>query len=223
VARFSLAPAFVVASLGLALPAAAADPPAGAPTTASQPSRASQPRLQGDEASLRTGEPPTKFERVESENRPPSSVRFPTVLGGLAVAGGFWGLGAASASIFDDQSGMRDLRTPVAGPWMAIANNRCESGGCSLGDVARYIWFGFNGIGQVGGLALVLEAVLLRTGSSPEPAATPSGTTSPRPSLVPAPDSPAAPPADPSKPLFFLPMPIVVGREGVGVGWGGVF
>ncbi|HEU4412287.1 MAG TPA: hypothetical protein VFS43_44000 [Polyangiaceae bacterium] len=215
-ARALLAPALAAASLGFALPARAADPPAGAP--AGQPPPASQPPLQGDEATLRTGEPPTRLERVESENRPPSSVRFQTLLGGFAVGAGWWGLGAVSAMAFPDDPGMNDLNTPVVGPWLAIANNRC-GGSCSLGAIARYVWFGLNGVGQVGGIGLMLESVLMRTGSAE--AAPPSGPLTPRPSLVPPADS--SPPPDPSKPLFFLPLPTVVGRDGVGVGWGGVF
>jgi hypothetical protein len=218
VPRSLVAPALAAAALSLALPARAADPPAGAP--ARQPPPASQPPLQGDEATLRTGEPPTRLERLESENRPPSGVRFSVLLGGFAVGAGMWGLGATTAMVFPDEPGMKDLRTPVAGPWMAIANNECDSGGCSLGDIARFVWFGFTGIGQVAGLTLMLEGVLMRTGA-PEPEAPSGPSTTPRPSLVPAPEAPPAP--DPSKPLFFLPLPTVVGRDGVGVGWGGVF
>jgi hypothetical protein len=114
---------------------------------------------------------------------------------------------------------MKDLRTPVAGPWLALSNNRCD-GSCSLGDVVRTTWFVLNGIGQAGGLAIVLEGLLLRTGGE----APSSGPLLPR-STSPSAPPEASPPAEPGngKPLFFLPTPNIVGRDGIGVGWGGVF
>jgi hypothetical protein len=224
VARALLAFLVVAAPLALASGAAhAADPPALAPSAATTARPAGRAPLiaeeapRGDEATLRTGEPPKRLERVESENRPPPSVRFSTILGGVALGAAWWGLGTASAYALPDDPGMKDLRTPLAGPWLAISNNRCD-GACSVGDIARYVWFSLNGIGQVGGVALALEGVLLRTGATEAPSAP-----GPRRSPVAPPE--ASPPAEPGggKPLFFLPLPTVVGRDGVGVGWGGVF
>ncbi len=220
VARAPVALALAALTFGLASPARAADPPAGAPAARrNEPTRASQPPLRGDEATLRTGEPPMRLERVESENYPPSSVRFPTLLGGVGLVGAFWGLGLATSSAFPDDPGMNDLRVPVAGPWVAFANNRCDDGGCSLGDVVRYVWFTLNGIGQAGGVALVLQGALLRTGGEAPAAADPAPRRGP---LVPPEASPPPGPGG-DKPLFFVPLPTVVGRDGLGVGWGGVF
>jgi hypothetical protein len=233
VIRARLAFALVAASLGSALPARAADPPPAngpvrpgdplpvtTPVRPGDPPPASQPPLRGDEATLRSGELPPRLERTESANYPPSSARVSVLLGGLAFTAAWWGIGVGTSAAFPDDPGMKDLRTPVAGPWMALSNNRCADDGCSLGDVVRAVWFTVNGIGQAGGLALVLEGVVMRTGGAEAPAA---GPLAPRSPLAPSPES--SPPPDPNngKPLFFLPTPMVVGRDGMGVGWGGIF
>jgi hypothetical protein len=170
---------------------------------------------------------PARPERVESAEKPPSRIRVPLVIGGLSFTAGFWALNAGSSYMFPDQPGFDRLRTPVIGPWQALANNDCR-GSCSFINYFNYIYFTFSGLAQAGGLGLAIEALVTPTAapgarrSTPTP--TPAAPPGPRAPESPTPsEPPPSQPSGPSKPLFYLPMPSPVGQGGVGVSFGGVF
>ena len=167
---------------------------------------------------------PPKSETQQSEPvapaYPPPVARWGIIGLGLAATGFFYGVGAGMSYAFPDAPGAKDLRTPIIGPWMAIAHNGCSPGdsGCSQVWVAmRSIATAIGGLAQAGGLLVALEGVFMPTQYAPEAAA-------PR-----APKPPAEPPTTPETPkpndknLFWIPTPMAVGTGGVGVGVVGRF
>lgn len=174
-------------------------------------------------------EAPTRPEPHESDARPPGSVRLYTALGGLGFTTAMWGLNYGLSYAYESNPGMTDLRVPVAGPWMALANNHCVDG-CGFGFYFSQVYYVIAGLAQAGGLGVALESVLVPTASKNDP---------PRPTIKPPPlerEPDGAPPPSPSpspsptptpgpsnQPLFYVPMPIHIGQAGVGVGWGGLF
>lgn len=168
-------------------------------------------------------EAPSRPEKRESDEKPPRSVRLPTVIGGLGLTAGFWALNSGTSYVFPDGGGMTQLRVPVAGPWMAIASNRCPDDGCDAAFYFRTFYFVFSGLAQAGGLGVALESLLIPTAAPgavrPLPRPGPTAPTEDAPdSPPPATDSPA-----PSKPLFFLPQPLSFGKGSFGIGLGGMF
>ncbi|MCS6901148.1 MAG: hypothetical protein NZX77_15435 [Polyangiaceae bacterium] len=167
---------------------------------------------------------PTRPERIESAEKPPSRIRLSLALGGFGLTAGFWALNTGFSYLFPDQPGFDRLRTPVIGPWQALANNDCR-GSCSFINYFNFIYFTFSGLAQAGGLGLAIEALVTPTATprarqqAPAPNPLPGPRTPER-----APPSEAPPsPSDPPKPLFYLPMPSPIGEGGVGVSFGGIF
>src|SRR5262245_3887483 len=62
---------------------------------------------------------------VEPPDYPPPSTRWKVAGVGLASAGVFYGVGAGLSYAFPDVPGMKDLRIPVAGPWIAASHSSC--------------------------------------------------------------------------------------------------
>lgn len=104
---------------------------------------------------------------------PPSSVRTKLIIGGLALAGVTYGAGFLVAELAPDQPGIANFRYPVVGPWMAIPENKCVEYGstdCTPELAGRAIIYGIAGLAQLGGLALITEAIVMKT-QAPEPKA----------------------------------------------------
>lgn len=180
----------------------------------------------------RPGEVPSRPERQESIYKPPSSVRLPTIIGGLAFTAGFWGAGAGTAYLVPDAPAISYLNRPVIGPWQAIYHKSCD-GSCGVGDYFATFWYIFDGLAQAGGIGVALQGLLLPTANygagTPLPTPTPSRSRGParpsdddRSSPAPSPGgSPGTPP--PTGPLFYLPRPVPIGQGGFGIGVGGTF
>lgn len=171
-------------------------------------------------ATASADEAPTRAFVVD-DRKPPSSTRWKLVLGGLGTSAAFYAAVQPFSYSWPDAPGVRDLRVPIAGPWMALANNGCsgDEPDCST---AWRIFRGFfeilDGLGQAGGLGIALEGLFVPT--SPDLAPQPSRPGAPRPA-----PNPNGEPATPSEPrnLFYLPRPIVVGKQGFGFGVAGIF
>jgi hypothetical protein len=163
----------------------------------------------------------TAKSQPEAPAYPPPGARWGVIGVGLAASAVFYGAAAGMSYAFPDAPGARDLRTPIAGPWMAIAHN-----GCAVGDddcsrvwiVMRTIATAIGGLGQAGGILVALEGVFMPTQYAPE---------------APARRAPKAPPAEPTpspeppkpgdKNLFWIPTPMALGNGGMGVGVVGRF
>jgi hypothetical protein len=97
---------------------------------------------------------------------PPPAARTALAVTGAAVFVGWYGLAVGASFLDPDAPHATDLRIPVVGPWMAVANAGCNRGDpdCSTAwVVVRAILHAMDGIGQVGGLAVLGEALFLPT------------------------------------------------------------
>lgn len=160
--------------------------------------------------------PPPQY--IATDTHPPSSVRWKLVLGGVATTAGFYAIAQPFSYAWPDAPGARDLRVPVAGPWMAIANNGCaaDDPDCSRFWVwTRGIVTALDGLGQAGGLLIALEGIFLH--SAEDEPVTPGSTPKDKP--------PGQEPTEepPPRNLFIAPTPIGVGASGVGLSISGMF
>lgn len=107
---------------------------------------------------------------------PPSSVRPKLIGGGLAITAISYGVGFVVATSWPDAPGAESLKYPIVGPWMALAENKCSTPGAD--DCASQVWLRgilttIGGVAQLGGLALVTEALVMKTQAvAPAPAET---------------------------------------------------
>jgi hypothetical protein len=178
-------------------------------------------------ASRARAEPPAQVEASDSgpPEYPPPSTRWKVAGVGLGAAAAFYGAAAGLSYVYPDEPGMKDLRSPIVGPWIGISHNGCSASepDCSTVLVAiRSVLMALDGVAQVGSLAVVLEGIFMPTqqvASTPrtEPRRAPSN---------PAPTTP--PPSTPNpgrgdKNLFFVPAPMTVGLRGIGLGVVGRF
>jgi len=98
----------------------------------------------------------------EPERYPPSSVRLPLILGGIGFSAAAYGASALSAYGWPDAPGVRSLNIPIAGPWLALANNRCPDNEPDCGAILylRGALEVVSGLAQLGGLGIALEGLV---------------------------------------------------------------
>ncbi|UQA62298.1 hypothetical protein [Polyangium aurulentum] len=102
----------------------------------------------------------------EAPRYPPPSVRPKLIAGGLAVTAIAYGVGFVAATSWPDAPGASSLKIPVAGPWIAIAQNKCgipNETDCSGSIWLRGLLTGLGGLAQLGGLGLVAEGIFMKT------------------------------------------------------------
>jgi hypothetical protein len=137
---------------------------------------------------------------------PPPSTRWMLMGGGVATTAVFYGAAAGLSYAYPDAPGAKDLRLPVVGPWMAIANNGCRADepDCSgLWVALRTVVTAIDGLAQAGGVGIFLEGVFLPT-QKPAPSATPET-------------------KKPPKDFSFVAAPTALGSRGIGIGVAGSF
>jgi hypothetical protein len=91
------------------------------------------------------------------------------MIAGGAIALGWYGVGVGTSYLWQDSPGAHDLRVPVVGPFQALANTRCSDAesGCNTFILAlRTLLTSLSAVGQVGGLAIMGEALLFPKPSS---------------------------------------------------------
>jgi hypothetical protein len=136
--------------------------------------RAEEPALRAEEPVVLTP-PPFVAES------PPSSARRTLVLSGAAVFAVWYGAAVGESFLWPDAPDARQLRIPVAGPWMTLAHAGCGAGEANCSDwlaAARAIIAGITGVAQAGGLAAIAEAAFLRTDDGAPRAMRPARTAS---------------------------------------------
>lgn len=128
---------------------------------------------------------------------PPPAARFKLLTAGVLLTGGAWGVSFAAAQGWPEQPciltpagyvyannkqllctsgppGSASLKIPVAGPWIALGKSGCavdETSPCAAKIGVRAALLVLDGIVQLGGLALIAEAIIMKTESSaPAPA-----------------------------------------------------
>ena len=104
------------------------------------------------------------------------------VVAGLTTTGLSYGLAVGASYLYSDSPGAKELRIPVAGPWLSLAKTRCGEGpgDCNkftlvLGAIAKV----FDGVLQAGGLAVAAEGLFLPTSSAPQRRASRASSTAP--------------------------------------------
>lgn len=96
---------------------------------------------------------------------PPSSVRPKIIVAGIAVTGLAYGGALLGAALAPDLPGMDDMRIPIVGPWISLAQMDCpaDEEDCSAELVLRGILTVADGLMQIGGLAIVGEGIFMTT------------------------------------------------------------
>lgn len=116
-----------------------------------------------------TAEEPTVDEvAYHPSELPPDAARGRVLLVGLALTAGWYGAGVGTSYLWSDAPNARDLRLPVVGPWLALADAGCGDAepGCSTFTVlARSALAVMSGVGQLGGLFALGEGIFMSTGS----------------------------------------------------------
>ena len=108
----------------------------------------------------RTAAPPPE------EDLPPPSAPENHLIGGAAMTVGWYGVGVGTSFLWSDAPGAEELRIPVAGPWMSLAETGCpkDDPDCSIVIVIlQAVLTTLSGVGQVGGLAVMGEALFVPT------------------------------------------------------------
>jgi hypothetical protein len=87
------------------------------------------------------------------------------IIAGVASTAAWYGLALGSSYIWPDTVGAKDLRIPVAGPWIAVAHSGCgEVVDChKVIVVFRAIATVIDGIGQASSLGLIAQGLFLPT------------------------------------------------------------
>jgi len=103
--------------------------------------------------------------RLKLDELPPPSARRNLFIAGAVTTGAWYGLALGSSYIWPDTVGAKDLRIPVAGPWVAFAHSGCGNvSDCSkVLVVIRAIATFIDGIGQATGVAFATEGLFLPT------------------------------------------------------------
>lgn len=160
-------------------------------------------------------EEPERIIIVDPDAYPPPSARVPTLVAGAALTGIFYGGAVGASYVWPDARGAQDLRIPVVGPWMKLVQTGCSdtNPGCNtvwlvLGAVAA----GLDGLGQAGGIGLLLEGIFMQTRS-------PASTAQPALRR----DSTTKGELATRTGFSWYPVPVSAGVDGVGLGVAGAF
>jgi hypothetical protein len=105
---------------------------------------------------------------------PPPGARTTHIVAGAATTIVSYGLAFGASYLFEEQDlrGSRDLRIPIAGPWMALGKTGCPTSDpdCSaVGLVLSALLLVADGVTQAGGLAIIGEGLFLKTSSRSAP------------------------------------------------------
>ncbi len=103
---------------------------------------------------------------------PPSTVRLPLILGGLAFTAASYGGAAAMGAAFGDAEvpGADSLYIPLVGPFVALGRIGCspnEPDSCGELNALRGFLYILDGLAQVGGLGIAAEGIFATTEAAP--------------------------------------------------------
>lgn len=130
--------------------------------------RAEEPAPSPQAAPLHTPAPP--------DERPPSGAKVSLIITGAVTTTLAYGLGLGASYLApeEDFRGSKQLRIPIAGPWLALARTGCPTStpDCSkvplvIGAILEVM----DGVVQAGGLGIIAEGFLLNTSSGARPSA----------------------------------------------------
>jgi hypothetical protein len=156
----------------LPAPAASSDP-APAPATSNAESPAPAASSESAPRELLSTQPPEDLPVPERDidRRPPPETRYWMMGLGVGSAAVWYAAALGIGELWTDAPGHRDLRIPVAGPFMDIGKTGCPSSNpdCSTFQlVVRTILVSLDALGQTGSLAVAVEGALMSTEPSGE-------------------------------------------------------
>lgn len=109
---------------------------------------------------------PEREVRHDPTAYPAPSTRLPLFAIGAATSLVWYGGAVGGAYLYPTANGADELKIPIAGPWMSLAETGCPSTtpDCStFWMVVGAVFKGFSGIGQAGGVLLMVEGLFLPT------------------------------------------------------------
>jgi len=110
---------------------------------------------------------------AQAPDLPPPGARATLIVAGLSTTVVSYGLATGVSFLFPELRGSKDLRIPVAGPWMTLAQTGCPTNDpdCSaVPMVLSGVFMVLSGVTQLGGLAIAGEGLFLNTSSGRRPA-----------------------------------------------------
>jgi len=106
---------------------------------------------------------PQPLVRFDPDAVPPESTRTKVLLLGSAMTALSYGGALGASYLWSEDAGAADLRIPVIGPWIKLGHTTLcasEEFGCNnVMQVLGAVLVGFDGLGQIGGLALLSEGI----------------------------------------------------------------
>lgn len=117
-------------------------------------------------------EPPVEH---DPKRYPAPSARSNLLIAGAAVGVGSYGIAYGTSYLWSDAPTADDLRLPVVGPMLAVTGAGCGSGevGCgTFAVVLRTAMATLSGLGQLGGLGLLIEGLFVPTKAPKQSSAT---------------------------------------------------
>ncbi|HET7538335.1 MAG TPA: hypothetical protein VFK05_00640 [Polyangiaceae bacterium] len=112
-----------------------------------------------------TSEVPVASPSATPDEYPPPSARRNLLLVGFGSSLAWYGGALIASYSVEDQRMAKDLRIPIAGPWMALSHTGCNGGPeCNtLLVVLGAILTSLDGVGQIAGLGLAGEGLFMPT------------------------------------------------------------
>jgi hypothetical protein len=103
---------------------------------------------------------------------PPAGAKTTTIVAGAATTVVAYGLALGTSFLLseDDFRGAKDLRIPIAGPWLSLGKTGCPPSDTNCSKVPLVIGAILNvvdGVVQAGGLGVIAEGLFLNTSSKP--------------------------------------------------------
>ena len=176
---------------------------------------------------------PASVHRYVDDSLPPGSARTKLILTGAAFTTVFYLPVLGSSYLWPDHQGASQMRIPVVGPWLGLSKTylcNTEPDNADCNDFLRVtgaVLLVLDGIGQAGGVGLMLEGLFMKTGK-PSAAAPESayGDYSPRRYQLPTygrKDVRRAPLTFQSGDFQVTPVPVVGGGSDLGLAFVGRF
>lgn len=105
---------------------------------------------------------------------PPPGAKTTHIVAGAATTIVAYGLALGASFLVkeEDFRGAKDLRIPLAGPWMAVGRTACPASDTNCSKVSLVLGAALtimDGVVQAGGLAVIAEGLFLNTSSRARP------------------------------------------------------
>ena len=110
---------------------------------------------------------PDAMAQFDVDGFPPPSTKIKLIGIGSGVFALSYGAAVGSSYLFENDTGAKQLRIPVVGPWIKLGRTSlCDENDRDCSDALKItgaILAGVDGLLQAGGLALVIEGLFLKT------------------------------------------------------------